>query len=85
VSADQREVLSFLIALQWTRSRFLLTVVRRDVPGRDTPMDESKCSLGLLNIVASLHDPWACGTSETRSLAPVIAGGSAWIRGLRVA
>ena len=59
VSADQREVLSFLIALQWTRSRFVLMVVRRDVLGRDTPMDESNRSLGLLNIVASVLDPWA--------------------------
>jgi hypothetical protein len=59
VSADQREVLSFLIALQWTRSRFVLKVVRRDVLGRDTPMDESNRSLGLLNIMASVLDPWA--------------------------
>jgi Protein of unknown function (DUF4238) len=59
VSADQREVLSFLIALQWTRSRFVMIVVRRDVLGRDTPMDESNRSLGLLNIVASVLDPWA--------------------------
>jgi hypothetical protein len=59
VSADQREVLSFLIALQWTRSRFVLMVVRRDLLGRDTPMDESNRSLGLLNIVASVLDPWA--------------------------
>jgi Protein of unknown function (DUF4238) len=59
VSARQREVLSFLIALQWTRSRFLLMVVRRAVLGRDTPMDESNRSLGLLNIVASVLEPWA--------------------------
>ena len=59
VSADQREVLSFLIALQWTRSRFVLMVVRRDLLGRDTPMDESNRSLGLFNIVASVLDPWA--------------------------
>lgn len=59
VNADQQEVLSFLIALQWARSRFVLMVVRRDVLGRDTLMDESNRSLGLLNIVASVLDPWA--------------------------
>jgi hypothetical protein len=59
VSTDQREVLSFLIALQWTRSRFLLTVLQRQVLGRDTPIDESNRSLGLLNIVASVLEPWA--------------------------
>jgi hypothetical protein len=59
VSTDQREVLSFLIALQWTRSRFLLTVLRREVLGRDTPIDESNRSLGLLNIVTSVLEPWA--------------------------
>jgi Protein of unknown function (DUF4238) len=59
VSTHQREVLSFLIALQWTRSRFLLTALRRGVLGRETPMDESNRSLGLLNIAISVLEPWA--------------------------
>jgi hypothetical protein len=59
VSTDQREVLSFLIALQWARSRFLLMVLRRELLGRDTPIDESNGSLGLLNIVISVLEPWA--------------------------
>jgi hypothetical protein len=44
VNAGQREVLSFLIALQWMRSRFLLTALRRGLLGRDTPVDVSNRS-----------------------------------------
>ena len=58
INTEQREALSFLVALQWTRSRFVLTVVRRAVLGRDTPMDDSNRSLGLLNIVTSVLEPW---------------------------
>lgn len=59
VTPEQREVLGFLIALQWARSRFLLMVVRREVLGRDTPVEGTHRSLGLLNIVATVLEPWA--------------------------
>lgn len=59
VTPAQREVLGFLIALQWARSRFLLMVVRREVLGRDTPIEGTNRSLGLLNIVVTVLDPWA--------------------------
>lgn len=58
VTPAQREVLGFLIALQWSRSRFLLEVVRREVLGRDTPVDDFTRSIGLLNIVTNVLDPW---------------------------
>jgi hypothetical protein len=55
---EEREVLGFLIALQWSRSRFLLMVMRRHVLGRDTPIDNTNRSLGLLNIVTNALYPW---------------------------
>lgn len=58
-TVDQRETLGFLIALQWARSRFLLMVVRRDILGRDTPAEGPNRSLGLLNIITSVLEPWA--------------------------
>jgi hypothetical protein len=59
VTDHQREALSFLIALQWMRSRFHLAVLRRHVLGPDTPIDDTNRSLGLLNIVMSVLEPWA--------------------------
>jgi hypothetical protein len=59
LTAEEREVLGFLIALQWTRSRFLLMVMRRHVLGRDASIDDTNRSLGLLNIVTRVLNPWA--------------------------
>lgn len=58
INTEGRETLSFLIALQWMRSRFALTAVRRTILGRDTPIVESNRSLGLLNTVTSVLEPW---------------------------
>jgi hypothetical protein len=57
VSESQREVLGFLISLQWARSRFLLTTVRRSVTG-DVPVDDSNRSAGLLPILMNVLGPW---------------------------
>ena len=59
VTDEQREALSFLIALQWMRNRFHLAVLRRNILGPDTPIDDSNRSLGLLNIAISVLEPWA--------------------------
>lgn len=65
VRGDQREVLSFLIALQWMRSRFLLMVIRRDMLGRDTAVDDTNRTLGLLNIVTGVLAPWMARKRDT--------------------
>lgn len=57
VSESQREVLGFLISLQWARSRFLLTTVRRSVTG-DVPVDDGNRSAGLLPILMNVLGPW---------------------------
>jgi hypothetical protein len=41
ITEAQREVLGFLIALQWARSRFLLTTLRRTTLGPDVPVDDT--------------------------------------------
>lgn len=58
-STDERELLGFLIALQWVRSRFILEVLRRTVLGPKMPVDSSGRSLGLLPIITSVLYPWS--------------------------
>jgi len=58
ITEEQREVLGFLIALQWARSRFLLATLRRSTVGPDFPVDDTNRSLGLLPIFFRVLDPW---------------------------
>jgi hypothetical protein len=58
ITEAQREVLGFLIALQWARSRFLLTTLRRTTLGPDVPVDDTNRSLGLLPIFHRVLHPW---------------------------
>jgi hypothetical protein len=65
VDLGEREILSFFIALQWSRHRFLLDLVRKTVLS-DTPVsaddpayDFATKSLGLFQILAGVLEPWA--------------------------
>ncbi len=58
ITADQREVFGFLIALQWARSRFLLTTIRRSAVGPEVPVDDTNRSVGLLPIFHRVLHPW---------------------------
>jgi hypothetical protein len=76
LTAREREVLGFFIALQWTRSRFLLMVARRHVLGRDASVDDTNRSLGLLNIVTRVLNPWearACDEFDPKERSCFIA------------
>ena len=64
LSDEQRETLAFFVALQWSRSRFLLALVRRKVLDGEPPEEvaadrDSRRSIGLINILVSVLDPWA--------------------------
>lgn len=54
-----REVLGFLIALQWERSRFFLDMLDVRVLDPDKPVDELGKSIGARQILSSLLAPWA--------------------------
>lgn len=54
-----REVLGFLIALQWVRSRFLLDLLDASVHDPEKPVDELGKSIGVRQILYSLLMPWA--------------------------
>jgi hypothetical protein len=58
ITADQREALGFLIALQWARSRFLLATLRRITLGPDVPDNDTNRSLGLLPIFPRVLYTW---------------------------
>jgi hypothetical protein len=54
----QREVLGFLIALQWHRSRFLIDTLQRSVLEPGATVDELARSLGIRQIIYNLLAPW---------------------------
>lgn len=71
VSPDQRDTLSWFIALQWQRHRFLLDLLRKHIL-RDHPVNESDPeyefatkSLGLHAILTSVLSPWQVRNDPT--------------------
>ncbi|WP_081761955.1 DUF4238 domain-containing protein [Saccharomonospora piscinae] len=58
VTPENREVLGFLIALQWARSRFHLNNLVTSVMGTASPSDELAKSIGVRQVYRSVLAPW---------------------------
>jgi Protein of unknown function (DUF4238) len=65
VEGEQREILGFFIAMQWSRHRFLLNLLRSKTL-EDNPVDSSDPayeyatrSLGLSHVLLHVLEPWA--------------------------
>jgi hypothetical protein len=87
--ADDKETLTFFIALQWSRHRFLLEALRRDMLLRES-VEESSVeyeyltkSLGLNQIYTGVLAPWAALQSgDWSSQKDIFSSVGSWLVGM---